>query len=162
MNGSEAHERRRRTTAFHEAGHAVIGIRDGFVLQTASIRPTDSCFGSCEWLTMPSGVKGIEVLAAGSLAVQHFNLSQQLDDAEEFSQDDKFVMYSLAMGLASDDERETLDTEVIKPAVERVKCTLLEPTAGAAILAVAAALLEREVLTGREVSFMTPKPPCRQ
>lgn len=62
---AEAFVKRRRTTAIHEAGHAVIGLRNEFALNSATIESTENYHGCCERTVGPSGIPAIELFTAG-------------------------------------------------------------------------------------------------
>jgi hypothetical protein len=65
---------RRRVTAFHEAGHVVIGLKCGFKLISATILSGEKYSGVCHWDGDPTGEEGIEVYAAGLAAEEYGGL----------------------------------------------------------------------------------------
>lgn len=144
---------RRRTTAFHEAGHAVIGIRNGFTLLTTTIVPSESYFGFCSWTGKASGGKSaIELYAAGAVAEDAFMASEQLSDDDTWKiHDDPWRMQQIARELVANYDDDAAYKDYVLPALEKVRRELQALPIRNQVHAVAHALLQSETLSGGDV-----------
>ena len=134
--------------AYHEAGHAVIGLALGYDVGSVTIRPTDRYFGRAR-VTAPDGPidreKEIKVDLAGLLAgrlIDHLPLKELI-----------------ANGSATGDWKHAWKTaRLLNPRqAEILICSLMLETEALirdyqqTIASVATALLEHETLTGDEI-----------
>jgi hypothetical protein len=144
----------RRLTAFHEAGHAVIGLRYKIKLVGATIVSGEKHSGVCFWDGDPTGVEGIEVYAAGLAAEEYSGVSELLDGGAPWKMTDcdQNKMMGLAKILLGSDDEDAAQEDHIRPARNRVWQALQSPALQREIQAVAQALLEHERLTGIQVA----------
>ena len=153
MSDAPRSEAELSTTAFHEAGHAVVGVRYGFALLSASVVPDPVSHGRCQWGDALTGLKGIEVYAAAFQSVESFRSARNLgpDTTTELQSDDERV-WLIALELAPGGDLEAAQHTIILPAHERVAGYFESDDFRRGVEAVADALLQRGTLTGHEVA----------
>jgi len=152
----------RRHTAYHEAGHAVIGHVLGYDVRKATIRKRYNSLGGA-WVSKPSSLGATEVQAgsterddfghicvdlAGPLAEKLVNRSSFKELIANGSSGD----WETAQRRARRINRKQSGT-VIDVLVEETKALVQHHRA--AIARVAAALLERETVNGDDIKRLT-------
>jgi ATP-dependent Zn protease len=131
-----------RHIAYHEAGHAVIGLKLGCVVRSATIRPRYSSLGSADVQpegAVDAGTAMIKVDLAGPLAERLVSPHSFFDLINRGSRTDWLSAWKAARR----------DDDVILDLIHETRALVQQNRE--AIVRVAAALLERETLTGDDL-----------
>jgi hypothetical protein len=129
-------------TAVHEAGHAVISTLWGIPVQKVTIVPREDDVGHVEF--EPGATCG---LVADLVATLAGPAASARIGARRGDRSDRAIAAQLADGLTGADEAD----ELLKLVQDGVRDLVDDPETWAQIEAVAQALLERRMLSGREV-----------
>jgi hypothetical protein len=145
-----------RGTAYHEAAHAVAGLRRSCGLEYTTMDAGTDRGPRCKWNPALEGTVGVEVIVAAE--VVDFRLRDRIGShvatIPDMSSDD-YMALNLALGVSDGD----LDRahELVMKARDRMADEVATPKFWREIEAVAAELLARRTLTGAEVRAIVEK-----
>lgn len=150
----------RRVTAFHEARHAVFGLRQKqnpvrlleVTIASDTIEPDATNYGRCRWGGMRPGLQQIELLLAGLEGAIFDRGSEPFNSASLWRDEEQKVIENIAMNMLGRNDVAAAYEQFTLPAEERVRQAFLSPALQRELVAVAHALLEHETLSGDEVS----------
>jgi hypothetical protein len=162
VNAHDSQERR-RATAFHEAGHAVYGLRLKpkplrlleATIAHGTVEPGKMYRGRCCWDGERTDEQQIELLLAGPVGEEYSGTSELASDAGLWETDDETrVMLNIAKHILNVNDDLAAWDQVIFPAKARVLQAFLSPVLQRELMAVAQALLDRTTLTDEEVDVV--------
>lgn len=148
-------------TAFHEAGHAVAAVFLGHTLLSVDIicREHEWAEGYCLWDQRGEGdwfeeQSAMVCTEAGRIGMQFAPIYRPEDDSgsrddQRHSRESAEIIHE---HVWDDDRREVVMGDTVASAISTAESILFSPCGRAAVYSLAAALLEKKVLTGEEAT----------